>query len=79
MFISGFISLIVTHLLARAKQGKSLLPADCPCVIKVFHSMKKLIRWLCFLGKLIHQHTAQEIFLARNKVSGQLCLRKEVW
>lgn len=48
-----FIFLIVTSLLARAKQGKSLLPADCPCVIKVFHS-KEVITGLCFLGKLIH-------------------------
>lgn len=78
MFISGLISFIVTYLLARAKWGKTLLPADCACMIKVY-SMKELIRWQCFLDKLIHQYTAQDIFLARNKVSGHLDLWKEVW
>lgn len=72
MFISSFIYLIITYLLACTKQRKSSLPADCPYVIKVFHRIKGNIRWLCFLGNLIHQLAAQEIFLPRNKVSEQL-------
>lgn len=74
MFISSFISLIVTLLLDHVKQRKMSLPADCPCVIKVFHIMKRDFRWLCFLGNIINQPITQEIFLPRNQVSGQLSL-----